>query len=1067
MIDVPDAGPYWTPVDLLMHQDCDHHLTTRLARRSGLWVDPVEDLAGAWGHDVTSLLRSHASMVLSKITRDLAGGRGTPSALAASPIDLATFARAVDATSMAMAAEEPVVAGAAFEAGRFRGVADLMIRSEDGWVLADSRLSAIAPGHAAVTLAALGSELERVGHEVAPYVALVGSGGEQRRWRRRRLDAILDRRRRHVEDVLAGVGLAGDRPSAHDPDRTARRGRRCEVCADSGDGEAPDVAEQLRTAGQPAVTRFPAARPGDMFLHVERLQPELGSGQAHVLVVSCLSPPGSSEPQCKVWWGQDRSQQVNHALELLDDIRRALAHDKTMHVFHRGTGAVRHLLRTTAVEPEAGHVLASLLGGRSGRVLIDLDDAAIDLGAAPGRGVDPALAAAAFVAQRLGDGPAAASLREQVVASAKAACLETLELRARVLEKAQAASGAGVVVPPFEDTATHELARTLRERGGAPHDRSAEEEVCALLASALGYFERERAEFVGREQRWMHHPPSVWSDDPDVLAFVEPPVVVREPSVLPGHRTLTRGLEAWSPDHGNSRVRPGPMRAVGRRRGQPGVTRPVNAELGACTLRDVERDGEGLLRVSFDQPVDEWEPRALQPIALVPRQPPDDFYQFRAVHDLASLVQATDVLPRSAMVDVLARRPPRLTSGLAMPRSANPSTDLLTALQDLDDSFVAVQGPPGTGKTRLGATVVRRLVHDGWKVGVVAQSHAAVEHFLQTAIKHGLDPELAVKSPRKGVRPSGGWKAVKDIPSYVRASTEGLLVGGTVWTFSNPMLAARSLDLLVVEEAGQLSLAQTMAAARASRNLLLLGDPQQLPGVSEGVHDEPVDASPLDWLTQGSSVLPGAFGYFLPESYRMGPALCARVSALSYDGRLRSHEAATLRRLKAIDPGVLRVEVEHADNGAASPEEADEVVRRIKALLGAKWSDPARYDYAVGLKEGDFLVVAAFNAQVNLIRDRLAAAGLSHVRVGTVDRFQGQEAPVVLLSMASSRLDLTPRSADFLLDPRRLNVAISRAQWLAVIVCSEGLAGTIPQDAGDLEAVAAFVGLADRVERAT
>ena len=1044
------SAAYWTPADLLTNQNCDRQLAERISRRALSWVDPFSDVVGPGEPELTDLMASHAEAVRLEVLSELVADSTTGTTARALGGSGDEFGLAVRRTGNALTSKAGITVGVAHQTAKFHGYADLALNSAAGWVLADARLSALAPARAAVMLAALATELEAAGHPVAPHVLLLGVGGVRRRWSRKRLDALITPRVEHVEGVLAS--LVGDSTSASPGPHT------CAACEEKY-GSLTSSADDAEGGVPLATMRFPVPRSDDLFLHIEHLQPVLGHDRSHVVLA--LGAGTGTE----VWWGADRAQQVSQSVKLLDVVRRALARDKRMHVFHRGSGVVRHLLRITAGQPEAAHLVASMLGGNGGRVLIDLDDAIDGLGfeAGPTADTSPLLAAAVFAAERLNNRHATRALRERVEVAVVSACGTTRDLRDRVLEHIDGDSGAGLVVPGFTSSFADDLASSLRRRAGVSDERTADEEVWALVASALGYFERERVESERRLQRWLSQPVQVWSSDPEVLTFLEPPVVVRKPGEHDGRFYTTTGLEAIAMDDGNRRVSPGQMQVVCRRGGQPGVTRHVNEVTGTCVVRSAERVGNGRMRVSYDRA--DLFPRTPAPIALIPREPPDDFDPFRALYDLAGLLDASGELPRNAIVDVLARREPRLSSGFPLPRSGRPIADLAAALQDLDDSYLAVQGPPGTGKTRLGASAVRRLVYDGWKVGVVSQSHAAVEHFLETAIKQGLDPALAVKGARKGVPKNGSWRAIKGLPSHVRENTDGCLVGGTVWTFSDPALTAGSLDLLVVEEAGQLSLAHTAAAARASRNLLLLGDPQQLPGVSEGVHDEPVDVSSLEWLAQGSRVLPERFGYFLPVSYRMSLGLCERVSDLSYDGQLTSDESAAGRRLKGFESGVVRVEVQHVGNGAASPEEADEVVRRIKGLLGAKWFDPARYDYATGLKEGDFLVVAPFNAQVNLIRDTLTKAGLRHVRVGTVDRFQGQEAPVVLLSMASSRLDMTPRSAAFLLDPRRLNVAISRAQWMAVVICSQDLAKVIPEHAADLESLAAFVGLADRVER--
>lgn len=285
------------------------------------------------------------------------------------------------------------------------------------------------------------------------------------------------------------------------------------------------------------------------------------------------------------------------------------------------------------------------------------------------------------------------------------------------------------------------------------------------------------------------------------------------------------------------------------------------------------------------------------------------------------------------------------------------------------------------------------------------------------------------------------------------------MVGGTAWDFANAGRVPRgSLDLLVIEEAGQFSLANTIAVASAANNLLLLGDPQQLPQVSQGTHPEPVDTSALGWLVDGRHTLPAELGYFLDLSYRMHPDVCAAVSRLSYDGRLQSYgDVAGIRTLDGHRPGLRVVTVDHDGNATDSPEEADAIIAEIQSLLGSTWTD----EYGPRpLAQKDVLVVTPYNAQVVLLRQRLDAAGLDGVRAGTVDKFQGQQAAVVFVSMTASSIDDVPRGISFLLNRNRLNVAISRAKYLCVIMRSPLLTEYLPGTPDRLIELGAFLSLA-------
>jgi len=460
-----------------------------------------------------------------------------------------------------------------------------------------------------------------------------------------------------------------------------------------------------------------------------------------------------------------------------------------------------------------------------------------------------------------------------------------------------------------------------------------------------------------------------------------------------------------------------------------------------------------------------------------PSEAPSSSRALPSVLDAAASLTGVE----SASADLLFRRAPRLKRSASnaknaenLPREVDfsgsnlPTVDAVhAAVRALDHSYVAVQGPPGAGKTFLASHVIARLVAEGAKVGVVAQSHAVIENLiLACCARDGFDVSRAVRLRGKSVTPDAPWSEVSDAELVELISGEGgLLFGGTVWDYvSERRVPAGSLDVLVVDEAGQFSLTNTVAAARAARSVLLLGDPQQLPQVSTGVHPYPVDVSALGWLSDGAAALDPRFGYFLGESWRMDSALCERVSWLSYDGALASAAATAGRALQGVAPGVVSYPVEHAGCSVRSVQEAQAVVDCVRELLGSEWV-PAAGAEPRPLAAEDCIVVAAYNAQVDCVREALIAAGLADssgagVRVGTVDKFQGQEAAVVLVSLASSRVD-SGRGAGFVLSPNRLNVAVSRGQWQAVLVHSPWVARSVPQDVEEVLALSGFAGLVE------
>ena len=294
----------------------------------------------------------------------------------------------------------------------------------------------------------------------------------------------------------------------------------------------------------------------------------------------------------------------------------------------------------------------------------------------------------------------------------------------------------------------------------------------------------------------------------------------------------------------------------------------------------------------------------------------------------------------------------------------------------------------------------------------------------------------------------GDWIANVDATDeLIDRAQRAQLLAGTSWLFAHEDLDGGALvDTLVIDEAGQVSLADALAMGTAARNLILLGDPSQLAQVSQGTHPEGVGASVLEHLLGDHLTVPEDFGIFLDRTRRMHPDVCRFVSEIVYDNRLVGLPELANQKT-AFGAGLRFLPVEHAGNVASAPEEAARIASEIAAMRGASWTNSKGEQRP--LKETDFMVVAPYNMQVRLLRRTLQAAGLGDVPVGTVDKFQGREASVVFYSMATSSAEDVPRTLDFLFSRNRLNVAVSRAMCLACIVASprllESRARTIEQ----------------------
>jgi uncharacterized protein len=362
-----------------------------------------------------------------------------------------------------------------------------------------------------------------------------------------------------------------------------------------------------------------------------------------------------------------------------------------------------------------------------------------------------------------------------------------------------------------------------------------------------------------------------------------------------------------------------------------------------------------------------------------------------------------------------------------------PAEAIMRARSQLPGTVLAVQGPPGSGKTTVGAELIRALLDDGLRVGVTAQSHAVIGHLLGSVDRPALQ-----KCDEDDHCGAPGVDRASTNAEVVAALAGGAhrLVGGSAWLWSREELTGL-VDVLVIDEAGQFSLANAVAVSRCARGVVLLGDPQQLAQPSQAHHPYGAGASVLEHMLDGEPTVPPDRGIFLDPTWRMHPALAKVVSGLMYEGRLEPAPGRERQALQAPEPwagsGVRWAPVEHTGNQAASSEEAVVVARIVDELVGSTWVGPDGMTRPVGL--GDILIVAPYNAHVGRLRVALPEGA----RVGTVDKFQGQEAPIALYSMASSSVEDAPRGVSFLYDLHRLNVAISRARCVAIVVGSPAL----------------------------
>ncbi|MBV8373579.1 MAG: TM0106 family RecB-like putative nuclease, partial [Candidatus Eremiobacteraeota bacterium] len=443
--------------------------------------------------------------------------------------------------------------------------------------------------------------------------------------------------------------------------------------------------------------------------------------------------------------------------------------------------------------------------------------------------------------------------------------------------------------------------------------------------------------------------------------------------------------------------------------------------------------------------------------ALMPRHPLPTVVQHEAVGRIAEAF-AQGALSRDfpATFGLLMAHEPRV-QGIAPGARVQPAMVSTAAVSrlvaGLERSYLFVQGPPGSGKSTKSASVIADLLARGKRIGVTATGHKAIHHLLHKVERAMHDRGKTFRGLYKHTDGNPNSVYVSELTPALIASTgdnaqfDGSdydLAAGTSWLFARKELTG-AFDYLFIDEAGQVSLADALAVSACAKNLVLLGDPSQLAQVSQGVHPLHAGDSVLQHLLGEAQTVPSERGVFLDVSYRMHPNICRYVSDASYDGRLEPDPRTALHAIVVNSQrrtGLEYSPIEHAGNASSSREEADFIAGQIQQLLAGELTDswpPAECGVPRAMTERDIIVVTPYNAQRRLITNVLKSAGIDGVRVGTVDKFQGQEAAVVFYSMATSSGDDVPRDVGFLFERNRFNVAISRARALSILVCSPRL----------------------------
>ena len=838
-----------------------------------------------------------------------------------------------------------------------------------------------------------------------------------------------------------------------------------------GSGQDPARAPEDPEPGR-GLLRLPAPSEGDLYFQIERAPFALESGLDFLFGWS--TGDGGHEAR----WALSEHEERRTFEDFLDDVRRRREEHPELHLYSFGGLSAGALKRLAGRHNTRAEELDDLLRRGSFVNLQQIVRQGIraSVEAYGLRELEPftgfrrrvrrqdAYAARLHIEVALAQGNASAPFRARDRATVEAenrdACGSFRALHRWVLrERAALVAEVGeqpwfVVGTPEAEEPTEERLKIealkealTRDAPDDPEERDEEQRARQLLADLLEYHRREDKSLWWQYFAWQEMTLAERMDDRYALAGlvfegeagrVDRSVLLRYRYDPDQDHDIRPGMRPWDPDADD----------------WCGHVEEVDDETGTLILKRahwVRKD----------------HPRSLVPFeGVVPTQS-----LRRALFALAEHVVSEgfrEDSPRRAAWDLLLRHVPRLgASGVAEGASlvgAGETTleagkRLVTAL---DRSVVPVQGPPGTGKTYTGARMITELVRAGKRVGVTAQSHKVIRNLLDgVARAAGADRKRGARgwladrilqkdSPEKYAA-EDGWKdpvlVMKNASGARSAALSGRypVIGGTAWLWASPDMAD-SVDVLFIDEAGQFSLVNALASVHAAKSLVLLGDPRQLDQVTTGVHPPGADASVLGHLLGEEKNLSPHRGLFLEDTWRMHPDICRFPSEQFYENRLGSRPALARQRIHALGPlngaGLRFLPVEHQEKGNRTG--SDEEVDAIRGLVAGLLKEQASWTTAEGKREPltieDILVISPYNNQVaKLTRALTDETFPPGARVGTVDRFQGQEAPLVIYSMATSTPEEAPRGMDFLYSLNRFNVATSRARAVAAVVASPAL----------------------------
>jgi uncharacterized protein len=820
------------------------------------------------------------------------------------------------------------------------------------------------------------------------------------------------------------------------PETLARlRGQARLQAAKRADGR--NVFELLEVAPGKGFARLPRRSPGDLFFDMEG-DPLFEGGLEYLFGFVDNEPAG---PRFEALWGHDRAGEKRAFESAVDLITARLAASPEAHIYHYGhyeEGALKRLAMLHGTrEFEVDNLLRQRKLVNLYRVVreaIRISESSysiknVEVFYMPEREGEVRTAADSIVAyeqwRRLGDG----QLLQQVASYNEADCRSTRSLRDWLLSLRPPAT------PWFEAGAGEEPDPKRNERR-REDERHATDTLARLLQAPADELPFRRVigdllEFHRREAKpdwWaMFHRQEMTEeeliDDAECIGGL-----CRDRATPPARAgRSTIHTFRFPPQDFKLVVGDRPRRAA------------TLESAGTIAMLDDEECRIGLKIGARAAAFEDT-------FSIIPSGPVDSRTLRDAVYRFADSVIAGDARYR-AVTSVLRREPPRIAgrpegSAIILP-DADPVPAAAAAIAGLDYSHMLAQGPPGAGKTYLSAHAIIDLLAHGRRVGVASNSHKAINNLLT---------EIARQALERGVTFLGVKKCSEDEHCCNIATIADVfdnddvsafpydLVAGTAWLFARPEFD-QEFDYLFIDEAGQVSLANVVAMGVSARNLVLVGDQMQLAQPIKGDHPGESGLSALEYLLGDRATVPPDRGVFLGATRRMHPDVCRFISEAIYDGRLQPKAGnATQRLVLAPDAhpalkaaGISFVPVQHEDCSQKSEAEGLRIREIYCSLLRQSWINRRRVERPMGID--DILVVSPYNVQVNYLRSILPDGA----RVGTVDKFQGQEAPAVLISMATSSAEDMPRTMEFLYSRNRLNVAISRARSLAVVVASPRL----------------------------